>query len=159
MKRIIFCICLICLLGSVSGQVRERVTIVTVEKTKKEKPKKEPKQHTYEEHKFVVGGLGLGGMYPYTALRVQAGMAKRFGFYVAGLSNFDERWALHVGTVFRVIPNFTTYAGMGYGQCRMNILFTGGFEIDFGLMYSFDRFVVSGGLDSGGLNIGLGFKF
>lgn len=102
-----------------------------------DKVQKVPK-HTYSWQPFVVGGAAFG--VPTALFRLQAGMVKKWGFYVAGTTNFHfnkpdidygenetgysftnkkiyNRWVVNAGAVLRINPKFMTYLGIGFGHC------------------------------------------
>ena len=126
MKRTLTLLLITCLTLPVFAQITQR------------RPAEEAPKPAYSWQPFVVSGVAIGQP---TSFRLQAGMVKRGGFYVAGTTNFrfaqpdgdygDEpyylwtgkhfytRWILHTGPVIRATPNFMMYFGVGFGRCLL----------------------------------------
>lgn len=118
------------MLSTFAQTAQEPVQVVEIQKEPKAK-------HIYSWQPFVVGGIAIGQP---TSFRLQAGMVKRVGFYVAVTTNFHpewqpdgdygenpeeyswtgkkrySRWILQAGPVVR-IKNFMMYCGAGVGKC------------------------------------------
>lgn len=132
MKHILVLLLVICFVPHTFGNFTEGY----VEELQKEK-------QTYSWQPFVVGGVAIGQP---TSFRLQAGLVKRWGFYIAGTTNFRfefqpdsnkgnygeeyidvsgvftgkkrySRKILQAGPVFHINPNLMMYFGMGVGKC------------------------------------------
>ena len=150
---------------------------------------------------FVLGGAAIGQP---ASFRLQTGIVKKWGVYVAGMTNFRfkkpdgdygenpedflwtgkhfyTRWILQAGPIVRTSPNLLLYYGAGFGRCFIlketvsgqklyshhDHLLDYTFEVDFGCIYLFNRFVISTGFSCGTAgnkhyltgNLGLGIMF
>jgi len=157
MKRILTLLLTACLTLPVFAQIAQR-------RSAEEAPKP-----AYSWQPFVVGGAAIGQP---TSFRLQAGLVKRWGFYVAGTTNFrfaqpdgdfgDEpyylwtgkhfytRWILHTGPVIRVNRNFMMYLGAGFGKCLLLNETVSGHKL-----YSHDHHLI----DDWTIEIDLGFMY
>ena len=145
MKRVLISLLTACFTLSAFAQITQESSAQVVEVPKKPKTPK----HAYSWQPFVVGGVAIGiptatairfqeGV--PTSFRLQAGMVKRWGFYVAGATNFRfappdgdycehpedyewtgkkhyNRWIIQAGSAIRFNPNLIMYFGTGFGRC------------------------------------------
>ena len=125
---------------------------------------------SYTRQYFVVGGAALGQ--PST-FRLQMGFVKKWGFYLAGSTNFRfeqpdgdygehpqdylwtgkhsyTRWGVHLGPVVRFSPTFMMYFGTGFGRCLLLHETVSGHKIYSHHYPLFDRTI---------LNLDLGFNY
>ena len=141
MKRVLISLLTTCFTLSAFAQSTQEQSTQVVEVQKGSKV-----SHTYSWQPFVVGGVAIGVPTTShlhdgapTSFRLQAGIVKRWGFYVAGTTNFrfaqpeeDEennflwewkgkhfysRWSFLVGPIVHFTPNFMMYWGLGLGRC------------------------------------------
>ena len=123
----------VCFTMSAFAQIIQEQSVQVVE------VQKEPKiSNTYSWQSFVVGGAAIGVP---ASFRLQAGMVKNWGFYVAGTTNFNfggrtrdrdvgeedyyykwtgkkryNRWIFQTGLVKCINPDFIIYCGSGFGK-------------------------------------------